>query len=935
MVPAAGACPDRRELRPNSAVAMAARMMARMTTPMSTPHGKSSPSSPSPSSAGAVVVAGSSPGAVVSAVVVSGRGLRRRRGLGRLGCLRAGLGGAVRLCRDRRLERNEDEQGHDGGAGRGPEDATHHAHRTGWSAVVEVTAPAAAPSVELFDPPSSRRSFSPGDLLRLMIALVFLAVGVLLAVVADETISGAEADVIEGLSRLNDRLEQSIVAVAQLFATLVPLGALLVIVWLRRWRLLLSLGVAAALAAIAMIVADRALDDRISAVVLPEQAIGTAWLTDPDFPSTSYLAAAAALVTTGAQWLTRRWKRAVWGWVGLLIVLRILASRQPVLDVGMAVAIGVVAGSVVLFVLGSPNPEPGPQELLRGLRAAGFRPSAIRRAGREDRPMFVVEEPGEAPRFVKVRTPDDSDSDLLNRLYRSIRFRSSEVDRPYSTLKRRIEHEALLLRESERAGVRSPELVSVGTTDGGSVFVAMELVEGTKLSRFEGGIGDDLLDDLWTQVACLHRARIAHCNLVLDNVVVGEEAHTARLIDFDSAELAAPDRMLARDVAELLVDVSLLAGEERAVAAAVAELGPDAVAASLPLLQPLALSGSVRRRLRHDTGRLNRVQEEVRRQTGADEIELDRLERIRPRTLVMIVAASLAFYSLLPQLATFDETVETFGHADMAWFPAVLAASALTYVFATIAFLGSVAEPVPIAASARVKLASSFTGLVGPAATGSMTLAVRFLQRAGVSTADATASVGLGTATGVTTHLILMFSFFAWTGSAGVGGFSLPDINTIMLVLAIVVAIVAVAMVLGPIRRLVVRPLLRVLRNAAGYLAEVFRSPVRVLALIGGSCLLTLTYIAGLAFAVEAFGGSLTVPQIGAAYLGAAAIGNVAPTPGGLGALEAAMVAALTGFGLDAGVAVSSVLAFRLATFWLPILPGWFVFVWMQRNDEL
>jgi undecaprenyl-diphosphatase len=35
------------------------------------------------------------------------------------------------------------------------------------------------------------------------------------------------------------------------------------------------------------------------------------------------------------------------------------------------------------------------------------------------------------------------------------------------------------------------------------------------------------------------------------------------------------------------------------------------------------------------------------------------------------------------------------------------------------------------------------------------------------------------------------------------------------------------------------------------------------------------------------------------------------------------------------GVAVSSVLAFRLATFWLPILPGWGFFSWMQRNDEL
>jgi glycosyltransferase 2 family protein len=47
------------------------------------------------------------------------------------------------------------------------------------------------------------------------------------------------------------------------------------------------------------------------------------------------------------------------------------------------------------------------------------------------------------------------------------------------------------------------------------------------------------------------------------------------------------------------------------------------------------------------------------------------------------------------------------------------------------------------------------------------------------------------------------------------------------------------------------------------------------------------------------------------------------------------MIAALTGFGLEAGVAISSVLTFRLATFWLPIVPGWLTFMWMERRGEI
>ena len=67
----------------------------------------------------------------------------------------------------------------------------------------------------------------------------------------------------------------------------------------------------------------------------------------------------------------------------------------------------------------------------------------------------------------------------------------------------------------------------------------------------------------------------------------------------------------------------------------------------------------------------------------------------------------------------------------------------------------------------------------------------------------------------------------------------------------------------------------------------------------------------------------------------AVTIATIAPTPGGLGALEATMIAALAGFGMDHGPAVGAVLTFRLATFWLPILPGWYTFAWMQRNGEL
>jgi undecaprenyl-diphosphatase len=509
------------------------------------------------------------------------------------------------------------------------------------------------------------------------------------------------------------------------------------------------------------------------------------------------------------------------------------------------------------------------------------------------------------------------------------------VDRPFSTLKRRVEHEALAARTVRDNGTRSPRVIGVGVTAGGASFLVQELIEGRLLSDLAGDeVDDDLLRSVFDTVRSVHATRTAHHNLTLDNMVVDADRQVW-LIDYDDAELAADDRERARDIAEILVALGVVVGPERAVRVGVEVLGGDAVARALPLVQPLALSRSLGRSIRSERDLLDRLRHEMHERTGADDVELERLARVRPRTLVMIFAGALAVYSLLPQFGNLGDTVDAFGDARWEWIPALLAAAVAYFVFATISFLGSVAQPMPVAASVRSQVASSFAQLVGPASAGKMALAGRFLQRNGLTSAEASASVALNSIAGIVTHLLLMAGFFAWAGGGDVGGLTLPSFGTLVLALGISVAAIALASLFGQVRRLVIRPVFDGVRRAAGYVAQIVRSPIRVVALLGGSTFITMSYLVALVFAVEAFGGGLTVAQIGAAYLGAAAIANIAPTPGGIGPLEAAMVAALTGFGLEAGVAISAVLTFRLATFWLPIAPGWVTFVWMERRGEI
>jgi undecaprenyl-diphosphatase len=219
--------------------------------------------------------------------------------------------------------------------------------------------------------------------------------------------------------------------------------------------------------------------------------------------------------------------------------------------------------------------------------------------------------------------------------------------------------------------------------------------------------------------------------------------------------------------------------------------------------------------------------------------------------------------------------------------------------------------------------ASSFVNRVSPGNVGGMALNARYLQKCGIEPSTGVAAVGVNTVVGTGVHLALLVAFFAGAGRGLSTAVKLPSGSKLLLILAVIVAIVGLVLATRPGRRLASGKLIPGLRSATASLRQVARRPGKMIMLVGGSALITMTYIGALAASVEAFGGGPGFIPIGAAYLAAAALAAVAPTPGGLGPFEAALIAGLTGIGMASGLAVSAVLLFRLATYWLPVVPGW------------
>ena len=414
-----------------------------------------------------------------------------------------------------------------------------------------------------------------------------------------------------------------------------------------------------------------------------------------------------------------------------------------------------------------------------------------------------------------------------------------------------------------------------------------------------------------------------------------DRASVPRLVDFSFSELAATQRQMDLDVAELLASLATLVGEDRATSAAAEVLGAEGVARAVPLLQPLALSAATRRAVARQDGLLTRTRAAAAAASGQPAPDLERVQRVRPKTLLTIAAATAVFYFVLPKLAKVEGSWRAFQSADWIWLPVVIACSALTYLASAVALLGSVSVRLPFGPTVLTQGASSFVNRVSPSNVGGMALNVRFLQKSGVEPTAGVAAVGVNALAGLLVHAALLVIFFTWAGRSTAHAFKLPSSSKLLVILAVVAAVIGIAVATRQGRRFAARKLLPPLRSSLASLGRVARSPARLALLFGGSALVTLAYIAGLVASVEAFGGGAGIAAVGAVYLGASLVAAASPTPGGIGAFETAAAAGLTGVGISSGAAVSAVLTYRLATYWLPVLPGWISWHLLQRMDYI
>jgi undecaprenyl-diphosphatase len=789
---------------------------------------------------------------------------------------------------------------------------------------------------------------SPEDVLRLVVFATLALTLLALAAWVEDSIIGLERDLIELFGFVTPAIErvlhgtvEVIIVVATLLVWLVPLVT-------KRYRLFGYIVSASLLASVLMSAAHWFVDREVSSVAVNELAARAGITTDVGSGIVGLAQLAAIFIAVG-PFVSRPWRRAGAVTMAVVVLLRLLVSSELPSDVVLALPLGAACGTAVLLAFGRPDRMPTLHAIAAALGDAGLPVGEVHAAvvdARGSTPYFATLEDGTGL-FVKVLGAQQRAADLLFRFYRMLRFKDVGDGRPFSSLRRTIEHEALVALLARDVGIRTPRLRGVVDVGADSMLLTYEMLDGTSLDGLpDDALTDDLMRGIWEQVALMRRHRIAHRDLRLANVFVasGEtgdsgtsasDTDEAWIIDFGFSEVAASDDLLDADIAQLLASLGVVVGSTRAVTTAVEVLGPDAVGASLPRLQMTALSGATQTALKQQKGLLEELHSEVMSQCGVDDVEFVPLERVTKGMIVTIVALALATYFLLPQLADLPGILDQVDDANWGWTPLIILASTVTYLAAAMALAGAVPNRLAAGPLFMASLGSSFASKLAPAGLGGMALNVRFLQKQGVDQTVAVSGVGLNTLAGFAGHVSLIGIFLVWAGRDAFGSFSLPDPKWFVIAIVVAAALLLLGLAIRPVRKMAFEKLLPILARAFDGVGTVLRRPGKVALLLGGSMLLTFAYLTTLYFSIQAFGGGLEFATVGAVFLVGSAVAQAAPTPGGLGALEVALIAGLKAAGLDNEVAVPAVFLYRLFTFWIPVLPGWLSFTWLQRNDYL
>jgi glycosyltransferase 2 family protein len=819
------------------------------------------------------------------------------------------------------------------------------------------------------NPPT--RVHHPSDVIAAVIGLLGVAVVMILATYAQNTTTGVAQDV-QGFATLLRRILVVPVQVLEgLVTLLVPLAVIAELAIRRLGRQVLDAAGAAVLAValnalVLWLVNEVGTEDLVNGL---STIVGGEWVVT--LPG--YVAMLAGLLTVSGPRSRRR--TVAWSWNVLWFAVGVLVITAQVSLPGLAISLllGRIAGDVVRFASGVRSEQAFGEALVEGVRRAGFAPRVLRRVPETAEPTEgapVDPDADTAPLPVVARTAPDRDAaaralirssgyrayeltaqdderldlvvidgdrqvvGMLARLWRSLRLRGLE-GRSVVNLRQATERAALLTYAVRAAGVRTPQLLAIAEADDSMLLVQRRPEHAVPLAELAPEeLTDALLAEIWAQLALAHTAGIAHRALTSDTVLAATVAGSpvVWLTGWEQGYVASSDLARRMDASQMLALLALRVGAERALDSAAGILSDSDLAAIGPLLQTISLPRQTRDEMRTHKQVLAELRAALVDRLPEADVEPLQLVRFGARSVLTIVVPILAVLFVATQI-NIDEITQAVASSQWEWSVLAFVLGMVTLLGAALAIIAFSPIKIPVWRAVLVQTAATFVALAAPAGIGPAALNLRMLTRRGVSPALAGATVALVQVSGfvVTLGLLLVL-----TVASGNDESTLPVSPAVLLIVAVVAVLVAATLLIPAVRQWVAAKTLPTLRQTWPRLIAVLGQPWRIALAIGSNLLMTLGYVLAFDACLHAFGQEASLIQVAIVYLAGNTAGAMVPTPGGMGAIEAALAASLSAVtGINFGVATSIAILFRVVTYWLRIPIGWLAMRVLQRTGEL
>jgi glycosyltransferase 2 family protein len=651
------------------------------------------------------------------------------------------------------------------------------------------------------------------------------------------------------------------------------------------------------------------------------------------------LAVAIAVAATALPYLSRPVHRLVWFLVAVAVLAAVCGGHALPVNAVSSVVLGWGVAAGLHLAVGSPLGLPSAAEVTAWIADLHVAVADMARApcqvwGVE---QFTGRSPAGEAIELAVYGRDASDARVLAKLWRFCLYRDSGPTLIMDRLQQ-VEHEAYLTLMAERAGVLVPDVLAAGRF-GPSRDAALvtRVPDGPALSQADSaGLTDGTLDEILLAVLRLRDAGIAHGALGGDTIVVSGQGVCVR--SFRRASTSAPASRLDTDLAAVLAALAVRAGVKRTGAAAARVLDADTARGALVHLQRPALDPGTVAALQHHKDLLPRLREAVAAGAGIDVPKLAEAKRISWANLLFAVGSLIGIWAIIGVLSGAGDSLEAIKGASWGWVALAFIFAQLPVVAEGWALTGAAAGQLPFGRCVALETSNTFTALVG-GDVAVFALRVRFFQRQGYD-AEAAVSAGAIATTASWTVKTLLFlialpfaagTFHAPTGSGG-------SQAAVWIILAVILAagIAATLIALVPkLRRLASRRIRPHLLNIWANVKIIAAEPHKIVYVLTGSTLAQLLVILALGASLHAVGQHASIATLITVNTVAAIVGGAVPVPGGLGVVEAGLIAGLTSAGIPQDQAVAAVLIQRFCTSYLPPVWGWITLAWMRRREYI